>query len=296
MLHSGFSNVYKHPVTTISLLQKRRETSLNSPGQINTVFIRFYARKKVPLNFDFSGDLIGQKKTDENELYFPFKELGSLEKEPENIRKLCSLEFCDSRQRFHHREYEVFKKVDEFCGPKAELEKKIIDYTMHIRSMVPHCLNITRDKKNKSELVIKIARRKKYLKQLRNEDYERFLWLLKELKIRYIPAKPTRRITKQQIKLDAAQAIVEEQRLKKEEEVRQYIESQKEEYLKSKKQLLEEIEKDIKEYNLDKQEILQNVEDIRYAREQPPKVERKYFASLKVWEKKKMPLKYYTLE
>ena len=152
------------------------------------------------------------------------------------------------------------------------------------------------DKKSKSELVIRIARRKKYLKLLRNEDYERFLWLLKELKIRYIPARKTTRVTYKQERIKSAETKADEQMIIKEDEIRRLLEKEKEEYLKAKPQMLEEIENDIKEYGLSKEEILQNVENIRYAREQPPKVKRTGFASLKVWEKPKVPPRYFQLK
>lgn len=42
------------------------------------------------------------------------------------------------------------------------------------------------DKHAKSQLIEKIQGRKKLLKFLRKEDYQRFMWLLKELQIRYV--------------------------------------------------------------------------------------------------------------
>ncbi|CAC5363755.1 RP-S15 [Mytilus coruscus] len=104
--------------------------------------VRFYARKRMVLNFDFSGDLVKEAdKVNKEELFFPFKEIGGLEDVDDTVKRLLSLEFCDSdvddtvkrllslefcdsKERSFHKEYELMKKIDELFGPNAELERK----------------------------------------------------------------------------------------------------------------------------------------------------------------------------
>ncbi|XP_052087763.1 28S ribosomal protein S15, mitochondrial-like isoform X7 [Mytilus californianus] len=259
--------------------------------------VRFYARKRMVLNFDFSGDLVKETdKVNKEELFFPFKEIGGLEDVDDTVIRLLSLEFCDSKERSFHKEYELMKKIDELFGPNAELERKIVKFTISIRKMVPYCLERTADKKNKSVLNESIAKRKKFLKELRAEDYERFIWLLKELKIRYIPAKKTVRVSKRQNRINENQTISDDIRNKKEEELRLVLEREKEEYLMNKEKILEDIEKEIEEYGLNKEEILQNVENIRVARETPPEPVRTGFASLKDWSYPKVPPRFFKLK
>ncbi|XP_076079886.1 uncharacterized protein LOC143049990 [Mytilus galloprovincialis] len=265
-------------------------------GQIKSQ-VRCYARKREVFNFDFSGDLVKETdKVNKEELFFPFKEIGGLEDVDDTVKRLLSLEFCDSKERSFHKEYECMKKIDELFGHNAELERKIVKFTISIRKMVPYCLERTGDKKNKSVLNESIAKRKKFLKELRAEDYERFIWLLKELKIRYIPAKKTVRVSKRQNRINENKTISDDIRNKKEEELRLVLEREKEEYLMNKEKILEDIEKEIEEYGLDKEEILKNVENIHVARETPPEPVRTGFASLKDWSYPKVPPRFFKLE
>lgn len=102
--------------------------------------------------------------------------------------------------------------------------------------------------------------RKKLLKNLRKKDYEVFLWLLKELKIKYSPQanyiKPeSKRAYYKRLAREEAMAY----RDQKLEELREQLEEEKKVFEVEKAKVLAQIETDIKEHNLDKTQLLKYV-------------------------------------
>ena len=108
-----------------------------------------------------------------------------------------------------------------------------------------------------------IEKRTKLLKNLSKRDYDRFLWLLKELKIEYRPNNP-KTLIKLSKKDTVRKATADEVTQKKAEKLlklRERFVEEKERFMDHKKSVLEEIERDIETYQLDKDKIIQNYKD-----------------------------------
>nr|KAG5711230.1 hypothetical protein BaRGS_004874 [Batillaria attramentaria] len=128
--------------------------------------------------------------------------------------------------------------------------------TVEIRNLIPHVITVRKDKKSKSVLVEKIQMRKKILKFLRREDYQRFLWLLRELRIRYVlPPDYYKHESKRFKRKQEVFKAADELRKKKIAELREQLESEREEFMQYKAETLKQIEDDMAKYNLDKEQF-----------------------------------------
>ena len=119
-----------------------------------------------------------------------------------------------------------------------------------------------------------IDKRTKLLKNLSKRDYDRFIWLLKELKIEYRPNNPktlAKLSKKDTVRKEAADEVVQnkEEKLKK---LRERFAQEKEKFMEHKKSVLEEIEQDIETYQLDKEKIIQNYKDYLESLKPKPKL------------------------
>ena len=126
------------------------------------------------------------------------------------------------------------------------------------------CLPISfQNKLAKVNLKEKIEKRAKLLRILSGKDYDRFLWLLKELKIQF--KHKTRedyiRLTKKQVKEKEVTDEVLRKRTERLGELRERFAKEKEQFMEYKKTTLDEIDREIKEYNLDKDKLIKNYLD-----------------------------------
>ncbi|KAL5009824.1 hypothetical protein ScPMuIL_012129 [Solemya velum] len=251
---------------------KRNNVFQHSPIGSTQNFVprRTYAQIKLkrekkaptkPLKFDYSGDLVEHQPLDLQKKLYKFSDIKELEDAPENVQRLCSLQYFDGKERMKHRQYEMKEQIESVCGPGRHWEKEVAKMTVVIRNMMPHCLQFRKDKRSKSQLIEKIAMRKKMLKYLRRDDYERFIWLLKELKIRYVPSPPYMgRVTRRaQRKRDARENAIELQN-RKIADLMEKFEKEKVEFYKYKTETLKEIEEDIEKYSLDRASIIKSVQ------------------------------------
>ncbi|XP_045195325.1 28S ribosomal protein S15, mitochondrial-like [Mercenaria mercenaria] len=227
-------------------------------------------RKKIdvshlkPLNFDYSEDLVKQEPFDPSEIMFKYRDVPEIKELPDHVKKLFTLDYATSQERLEHRNAVLLEKVTDLVGPGPCLEKEICYLTIKIRNLIPYIVGDRRNKRHKSYLIERIAKRKKLLKFLRKLDYDRFLWLLKELKVTWTPDDPYRyfnKLSKKAIlKKEAREEMLSEKR-KKVENIRAELETEKEKFYKMKEKVLQEIDNDIKEYGLNKVEILKSFQD-----------------------------------
>lgn len=105
-------------------------------------------------------------------------------------------------------------------------------------------------------LIEKIAARKKQLKFLRKLDFERFHWLLHELKIRYTPfPRYYMRITKRYKRKQAVRKEARKLWNSKMEAFRKSVEAEKAEFYEKKEKMLEEMRRDMRELNIDEHKV-----------------------------------------
>lgn len=221
-------------------------------------------RKKVdvshlkPQTFDYSEDLVTQQPLPSKEIMHKYRGIPDISKLPEHVQKLFTVEYATSTEIIEHRNAVLLENVEKVVGPGPCLEKNICYLTIKIRNLIPYLSIERRNKRHKSYLIERIAKRKKYLERLRSVDYNRFMWLLKELKISYTPYnkysyyKMRKRAA---VKTEVKQEYLNEKQ-RKIEEVKQKLEEEKEQFFQLKEKILKEIDNDIKEYGLDKVEIL----------------------------------------
>ncbi|XP_067675229.1 small ribosomal subunit protein uS15m-like [Haliotis asinina] len=148
--------------------------------------IRNYASKNNI--FAYSGDLTMEKPLEPHVVLYNAKGLtGFMQQASESVQRLSTVRYADGREKKKHYAEHIQDRIEDLFGVGADLELRIAKLTVDIRTVIPHCVKFSQDKKNKAQLVEKIQMRKKLLKYLRKEDYQRFLWLLRELRIRYVP-------------------------------------------------------------------------------------------------------------
>jgi len=137
------------------------------------------------------------------------------------------------------------------------------------------------NKKHKAYLVERIARRKKILGYLRQIDYDRYEWMLNELKVANEPRDPYKIFEKKSARVKEITEIRKNLRRtiqKKIKTVKQDLRSQEEDYFKEKEQILQDIDKDIEILGLNKDEIIANYEKkmIEKATADMPKNKRRF--------------------
>ena len=129
-----------------------------------------------------------------------------------------------------------------------------------------------KNKRAKVLLKEKIEKRQKLLKQLSKHDYDRFVWLLKELKINYKPhtKETVTRLTKREKIRKAVEDKMKVEKTAKMEALRERFIKEKELFMEHKKKILEEIARDIEKYELDKDKIIQSYKDYLEASKPQP--------------------------
>ncbi|KAL8599111.1 hypothetical protein ACOMHN_007827 [Nucella lapillus] len=217
---------------------------------------RTYARagppQKKKLSFDYSGDLATQRPLDPQATHVDFKDFTQLESASEPVQKLSSIDFASGTEKKIHRREEMKERIFLLFGTGAEKELHVANLTVDIRNMIPHVLACRKDKLSKARLVEKIQLRKKMLKNLRRNDYQRFLWLLQELRIRYVLPPDyhkliTRKYRRKQEVWEAANSL----RQKKMDALKAQLAAEKEDFLRHKEEVLKQLEEDAQSYGLD---------------------------------------------
>ncbi|XP_074662019.1 small ribosomal subunit protein uS15m-like [Tubulanus polymorphus] len=217
------------------------------------------------LDFDWSGDKqVGHPETDMTQPRVEYKYCSNLLDAPESVKKILSLGFGRSMDMQRHHIDDMLQKIGRHEGDIKSPEAKITMMTVKIRALIPYCLQYRKDKWKKKLLVEMIAKRRKYLKKMKQNDLAKFNWLCKELDIEYIPVPPpevnfrkTIRMKRRLAVEEECHALVEAKRIA----YRMEIEKQRTEFLAEKESIMAKINTELKELDLDGPALLQEVED-----------------------------------
>ncbi|KAL3883758.1 hypothetical protein ACJMK2_029990 [Sinanodonta woodiana] len=260
--------VFKSPSKSLDCLHNafaslRLNTAGSSGHQLTQK--RGYARPPrnpytKPVNFDYAGELMTQKPLNPTEILWKYREIKELQNAPESVRRLFTIEYASGREKLQHRHMMAQERMDKVVEPDEFLEPSIVRASVIVRNMIPHIIKFRHDKRNKRLLVEHIQRRRKLLKYLKKQDYERFIWLLKDLKVRFINI-PL--FNKRESRRDKIKRLAKEESLalknKKIEALKQQLAEEHSKFQEQKKQIMDKIEKDIAEFSLDRELIAKSL-------------------------------------
>lgn len=264
-------------IPVASTVNHYQGSSLNVGYQTRGYRKKIDVSKLKPLNFDYSEDLVKQEPLNPDEIVFKYRGIKEIDELPPDMKKLFTLGLATSRERLEHRSAVLLEKVSNVLGPGPCLEKEICYMTVKIRNLIPYIISDRRNKCHKTYLINRIFKRKKLLRALRKLDYDRYMWLLKELQVTCSPVNPYeyfkfrttgRRAT---LKRETREAVLAEKK-RKLEEIKAELTKEKEKFFDLKGKIFEEIDRDIKEYGLDKVEVLTKFQK-RLAEQQRLKME-----------------------
>ncbi|XP_052239699.1 28S ribosomal protein S15, mitochondrial-like isoform X2 [Dreissena polymorpha] len=226
------------------------------------VFVDF--TKIKPLNFDYSEDLVKQEELCPDELLFKYRDIPEIEQMPPHLKKLFTVKFGSGKEKLEHRNMVVQDKLSDLVGPAADYERQIAYLTVKIRNLMPYVMSTRQNKKHKQYLIERIAKRKKILGYLRQLDYDRYLWMLREMKMTYTQPDPYRFFNKKKserimtykkTREDLFQAISD-----KMEKVKAEVQAEKEKFFKEKEMVLAQIDQQIAQAGLNKEEVIARYE------------------------------------
>ncbi|KAK3756146.1 hypothetical protein RRG08_065553 [Elysia crispata] len=238
---------------------------------------RPYGRKVKPkppkiTHFEYSGDLRTLPALNQETLLYNFRGLENEIKGDKTLERLSSVEYATAQELANHRRELVRDRIVKLFGPNSELEQEIALLTLGIRQMIPYCIHFRTDKGNKIFLLKRIFKRRRLLSHLREIDHERFEWLLKELKIRYVI--PRDREEHKGWKHDKRVATQEEAKAlqrKKLEELKIKYEEEKKSFFEHKSKVMAEIERDLEKYGVDRS-FLDDLQVVEKETEKPHKI------------------------
>ncbi|XP_005097152.1 28S ribosomal protein S15, mitochondrial [Aplysia californica] len=222
----------------------------------STFSVRHYGRRvrtKPPKisHFGYSGDLRTLPElADETRLY-QYKDLESEVEQDEVLKRLTSFEFASGPDKIAHKQELILDRIIELFGSDSELEQTIALKTLSIRQMIPMCIKHRTNKVAKIILLKNIFGRRKMLTELRQMDHERFEWLLRELKIRYVIPRDREEYKgwKHNLRVSTQQRALTKQR-RKLEKLKTQFEEEKQAFYEHKAKVLAEIDKDLESYGL----------------------------------------------
>ncbi|XP_062603381.1 small ribosomal subunit protein uS15m-like [Saccostrea cucullata] len=218
--------------------------------------------------FDYSGDVVEQTPLKDDEVLFIYRGLEDHFKDfPDNYKKVTTVEYADGQEKMAHRIWTMQEKFLNICKYGEKNEMIIAKKTIQIRNLLKHCQKNKKDGISKVILQEQIQGRQKELKKLRKADYQRFIWLLKELELKYKPhplyvdVNSRRAKMRQYLREEACRKIRE-----KIQTVYERLDDEKEKFYAEKEKQLAEIRKDLLEYNINDYEVLENVKVLRQQR------------------------------
>ncbi|PIK52932.1 putative 28S ribosomal protein S15, mitochondrial [Apostichopus japonicus] len=145
-----------------------------------------------------------------------YDKLKELQDADEQVKKIFSLEYADDKEIQVYRKSKLVREIQK-DPTDYSLPVKIAVLTVHIRAVAKQ-LNISKkDLLAKEKLLGLIGRRRKFLKQLRQTDFERFERLLTELGITFTLPPPPQAIrfhTRRYLEKLVVRRKAREQRLK----------------------------------------------------------------------------------
>ncbi|KAK6985400.1 28S ribosomal protein S15 mitochondrial [Biomphalaria glabrata] len=236
--------------------------------------------------FQYSGDLRKIPEIDPTKLVYTYQGLEKEIGQNEAIQKLSSLEYATGDEKANHKRELVIDRIVQLFGPNSEIEQEIALLTLGIRQMIPYCILQRQDKGNKIFLLKRIFRRRRLLTRLRELDHERFEWLLRELKIRYVLPRDREEYKgwKYNLRMSTQNEAVAKQR-EKLVKLKEKFEAEKNKFFEKKAQVLSEIQNDLEKFGLsrdfldqlqvvEKQEPVKEVK-IKVEKEEPVKASKK---------------------
>lgn len=256
-------------IRSISYEEKQKKQRTHAQKMIDMFDLptkkkKFETRKP----FDYSGDAGELEPLKDDETMFVYRGLEDKFKEfPHNYSKVTSLEYADGQEKMAHRIWTMQEKFLNICRYGEKSEMIIAQKTIQIRNLKEHCQKNKKDTLARVILLEQIQGRKKELKKLRKRDYKRFIWLLKELELRYRPHPlyvdlNSRRARMRQYLREETCRIIRE----KINAVYTRLEGEKENFYTEKEKVLSEIRKDLSEHNISAYDVLQNVRRLRQER------------------------------
>jgi hypothetical protein len=134
---------------------------------------------------------------------------------------------------------------------------KISIYYSLVLSCTLLCFN--QDKRNKTLLHGRLRKRRRLIEELRKKDFEKFDWLLTQLKINYCPHdEPTLGVGRKELRRRAAQDKLNTIIDKKMDEFRKHLAIEREEFERQKEKELKEIQHELKELGIDNMDSVEN--------------------------------------
>ncbi|XP_071478132.1 small ribosomal subunit protein uS15m-like [Diadema antillarum] len=171
-----------------------------SRGLASKAHMKYAKKKKAPtdrfLGLDPSQPRLG------------FEKVKALEDADENVKKIFSLEFGKGVDLHRMRRKLSEDKLRHNPDARDDLGVKIATITEHIRALAPHVEANKKDSVNKVKLLNAIDRRRKMLKYLRKQNYDRFQQVLEELNLSWSP--PPEYYRRQTRRATEKRAVVQE--------------------------------------------------------------------------------------
>ncbi|XP_061193557.1 uncharacterized protein LOC133201771 [Saccostrea echinata] len=282
-------------VANIAYINTSRQVKLlNHEAALNTISVRYasyeekkekqktHAQKMIEMfdlptkkkkfetrkPYDYSGDVVEQTPLKDDEVLFIYRGLEDHFKDfPDNYKKVTTAEYADGQEKMAHRIWTMQEKILNICKYGEKNEMIIAKKTIQIRNLLGHCQKNKKDGLSKVILQEQIQGRQKELKKLRKADYKRFIWLLKELELKYKPhplyvdVNSRRAKMRQYLREEACRNIREKIRT-----VYERLDNEKEKFYAEKEKQLAEIRRDLAEYNINDYEVLEKVKVLRQQR------------------------------
>lgn len=253
-------------MTTMSTCPKRLTTAstihsdpIGVFSQISIQPRRFYNRKKtvkIPptktLKFDYAGDYGSLDHFDATQPKNGFENVKKFTEVDDTIKKIFSIEFSTNNEVKNKHIEQLVKEIQLHPADTDSIEVRIAYLTVMIRNQMNHVQAFRKDKCAKAQLVGRIQARKKYMRMLREIDYERFEEICEKLKIKYIPTPEYNRKESRKGRLkrehnEAAFAKIKETM----EAYNKHLQEEKLSFLKYKEETLAQIIEDLNEISDD---------------------------------------------
>lgn len=199
-----------------------------------------------------SGDLATREPLDKDAVKYYYKDIAELKSLSPEVQRIFTLDLADRKEKKVHERQEMIDWIFSTLGLEAHLERKIALATIRIRCMKDHVSVFWKDKRSKSDLNERIAKRRKWLKELRKLDFERFIWICKKLKLRYKRVTPYSyfKLSRRGRRKKKARKRSFKMKISKIVSLKEKLAAEKVEFDQHKAETLKQIQKDLKELNL----------------------------------------------
>jgi len=148
--------------------------------------IKWVRPTKIPcIQPEKSGDCSPLPEYDSKRLLFNYDKCKELTEGSERLKHLFTLESNPRREKIKIFVDEMIKKVQRHEQDYRSAEARLAHMTAKIRSLQEVMERFPRNMRMKVNLKEKIDKRKRFLRQLRKQDYRKFEWILEKLDLVY---------------------------------------------------------------------------------------------------------------